>query len=98
MTSGDRPTLDTGYVATRPPPVTSHSSPSHPSHSSQPSPSTTAVYGLDCEMCYTTVGLQLTRVSVIDMSLKPVLEAMVKPSHPIVDYNTRLEHADCMYI
>ena len=40
-------------------------------------------------MCYTTVGLQLTRVSVINMSLQPIYEKLVKPSHPIVDYNTR---------
>ena len=40
-------------------------------------------------MCYTTAGLQLTRVSVINMSLQPVYENIVKPSHPIVDYNTR---------
>lgn len=40
-------------------------------------------------MCYTTAGLELTRVSVIDISLKPVYEALVLPPHPIVDYNTR---------
>ena len=47
------------------------------------------VYALDCEMCYTTEGLELTRVSVVDMSLKPVYENIVKPCHTIVDYNTR---------
>ena len=47
------------------------------------------VYALDCEMCYTTMGLQLTRVTVVDMHLKPIYESLVKPSHTIVDYNTR---------
>lgn len=47
------------------------------------------VYAVDCEMCYTTAGLQLTRVSVIDIELKVIYESLVRPSHPIVDYNTR---------
>ena len=47
------------------------------------------VYAVDCEMCYTTAGLQLTRVSVIDCDLGVVMERLVKPDHPIVDYNTR---------
>ena len=50
------------------------------------------VYALDCEMCYTTIGLELTRISVIDMNLKAVYESLVKPSHTIVDYNTRYIH------
>ena len=40
-------------------------------------------------MCYTTAGLELTRVSVVDMDLQPVYEAIVLPPRPIVDYNTR---------
>lgn len=52
-------------------------------------PNDEVVYALDCEMCYTTVGLELARVSVIDMSLEPVYETLVQPSHTIVDYNTR---------
>ena len=47
------------------------------------------VYSMDCEMCYTTLGLQLTRVTVINKDLKSVFESIVKPSHTIVDYNTR---------
>lgn len=47
------------------------------------------VYSLDCEMCYTTHGLDLTRVTVIDSKCKVIYETLVKPLHPIIDYNTR---------
>lgn len=48
-----------------------------------------AVYSLDCEMCYTTRGLDLTRVTVINSACKVVFETFIKPLHPIIDYNTR---------
>lgn len=83
VTAGERPTLDKGYVTTEAPPTDSTYQPS--------------VYALDCEMCYTTVGLQLTRVSVINMSLQPIYEKLVKPSHPIVDYNTRYHYSEQMF-
>uniref|UniRef100_A0A4W4EM25 Exonuclease domain-containing protein n=1 Tax=Electrophorus electricus TaxID=8005 RepID=A0A4W4EM25_ELEEL len=47
------------------------------------------VYALDCEMCYTKQGLELTRVTVIDSSLKVVYDTFVKPESIVVDYNTR---------
>ncbi|KAJ0172262.1 hypothetical protein K1T71_012235 [Dendrolimus kikuchii] len=47
------------------------------------------VYSLDCEMCYTTHGLDLTRVTVINSACKIVYETLIKPLHPIIDYNTR---------
>ncbi|KAM3961120.1 LOW QUALITY PROTEIN: uncharacterized protein ACR2FA_004670 [Aphomia sociella] len=47
------------------------------------------VYSLDCEMCYTTHGLDLTRVTVINSACKVVYETLIRPLHPIVDYNTR---------
>ena len=56
---------------------------------SSSSSSSNTVYALDCEMCYTTVGLELTRVSLVDMFLQPVFESLILPPHPIVDYNTR---------
>ncbi|XP_033305424.1 RNA exonuclease 1 homolog isoform X1 [Bombus bifarius] len=47
------------------------------------------VYALDCEMCYTTQGLELTRITVIDDDCSVVYETLVNPQNPIIDYNTR---------
>ncbi|KAG7279407.1 hypothetical protein CRUP_024226, partial [Coryphaenoides rupestris] len=47
------------------------------------------VFALDCEMCYTTQGLELTRVTVIDSRLKVIYDTFVKPDCKVVDYNTR---------
>lgn len=47
------------------------------------------VYALDCEMCYTTGGIELIRVTVINPDMKPVYESFVKPENKILDYNTR---------
>jgi len=47
------------------------------------------VFALDCEMCNTTKGNELTRVTVIDNTGETCYESLVKPDTPIVDYNTR---------
>ncbi|XP_034036035.1 RNA exonuclease 1 homolog [Thalassophryne amazonica] len=47
------------------------------------------VFALDCEMCYTKQGLELTRVTVIDSELKVIYDTFVKPDSKVVDYNTR---------
>ena len=44
---------------------------------------------IDCEMCYTTFGSELARVTVIDCKNKPVYETLVLPDNPIIDYNSR---------
>ena len=38
---------------------------------------------------YTIGGCELARVTVIGADLKPIVERLVKPQHPVIDYNTR---------
>ena len=39
--------------------------------------------------CYTTEGVELTRVTVISSDCQVLYETLVKPDNPILDYNTR---------
>ncbi|XP_059510079.1 RNA exonuclease 5-like isoform X2 [Stegostoma tigrinum] len=45
--------------------------------------------GLDCEMCLTTKGSELTRVSVVSADGRCVMDELVKPDNPILNYLTR---------
>lgn len=48
------------------------------------------VYALDCEMCLTSDGKELTRVCLIDFFTSNIIfDQLVKPAKPIVDYLTR---------
>lgn len=42
--------------------------------------------GIDCEMCDTENGLELTRVSIIDFHGTVILDSFVKPLSPILNY------------
>lgn len=47
------------------------------------------LYGLDCEMCRTEKGNELTRVSMVDSNGTCVLDELVKPQNRILNYLTR---------
>ncbi|KAG0231834.1 hypothetical protein B0O80DRAFT_462450 [Mortierella sp. GBAus27b] len=48
-----------------------------------------AVVAMDCEMCYTTGGFELIRISAIDKSGKTIMDELVKPKHNVLDLNSR---------
>ncbi|XP_042219739.1 RNA exonuclease 1 homolog [Homarus americanus] len=46
------------------------------------------VYALDCEMIFTTEGMDVAAISVVDSECEVVYETLVVPNAPILDYNT----------
>ncbi|KAG8041004.1 hypothetical protein G9C98_001992 [Cotesia typhae] len=46
------------------------------------------MFGLDCEMCITTEGRELTRICIVDKQMNVVYETLVKPENKIVNYLT----------
>uniref|UniRef100_A0A1I8P518 Exonuclease domain-containing protein n=1 Tax=Stomoxys calcitrans TaxID=35570 RepID=A0A1I8P518_STOCA len=47
------------------------------------------IYAIDCEMSYTGLGLEVTKVSVVGYDGSLVYEHFVRPRAEIIDYNTR---------
>ncbi|CAJ1054008.1 RNA exonuclease 5-like [Xyrichtys novacula] len=47
------------------------------------------LFGLDCEMCLTVKGYELTRVSLVDHDGNCVLDELVKPQNRILNYLTK---------
>ena len=43
---------------------------------------------IDCEMCYTSEGLELTRASVVGPDGSVIYDKLVMPPRPITNYNT----------
>uniref|UniRef100_A0A673XJD7 Zgc:152968 n=1 Tax=Salmo trutta TaxID=8032 RepID=A0A673XJD7_SALTR len=70
----DAVSLD-GFVSTLPRPASDKGCP--------------GVFSVDCEMCYTTQGLELARVTVVNSSLQVIYDTFVRPDNDVIDYNTR---------
>ncbi|XP_022084738.1 uncharacterized exonuclease C637.09-like isoform X2 [Acanthaster planci] len=47
------------------------------------------IVSVDCEMCVTKKGNELTRVSLVDEQYTVLYNSLVKPHNPIIDYVTR---------
>lgn len=47
------------------------------------------VYAVDCEMYWSTTGLELGRVSVVNADQRCIYDAFVKPNKPVTDYSTK---------
>lgn len=52
------------------------------------SPQRKTVIGMDCEMCMTEQGSEVTRVTLVDFQGNTLYDELVKPENPIIDYLT----------
>lgn len=54
-----------------------------------PVTSTSPMFGLDCEMCFTSAGCnEVTRISIVNEKYESVYETLVLPKNKIVNYLT----------
>ncbi|XP_054720583.1 exonuclease GOR-like [Uloborus diversus] len=49
---------------------------------------TSNIFALDCEMAYTTAGMEVVKVTLVNIGGDVVFDSYVKPSRRILDYNT----------
>ncbi|CEM13733.1 unnamed protein product [Vitrella brassicaformis CCMP3155] len=47
------------------------------------------LFGLDCEMCETENGMEITRVSIVNVRWETVVDTFVRPAGKVTDYLTR---------
>lgn len=47
------------------------------------------IYAIDCEMCKTAKGFELTRISILNWDGEVIYDTLVKPTNPITDYLTQ---------
>ncbi|CAD5209646.1 unnamed protein product [Bursaphelenchus okinawaensis] len=52
-------------------------------------PRSTKVYAMDCEMVFTTWGMSVARLTVVDFNDELVLDIIIKPKEKVLDYNTK---------
>lgn len=57
--------------------------------SEEVTPPPVSVVALDCEMLYTSLGMELCRVTCVDYNGRKTLDRVVRPTGRILDYNTR---------
>jgi DNA polymerase III epsilon subunit-like protein len=48
-----------------------------------------SVICVDCEMCETAAGMELTRLTLVDAHSRVILDTLVLPENPITDYKTQ---------
>jgi RNA exonuclease 1 len=46
------------------------------------------IIGMDCEMCKTSQGSEIARVTLVDFQGNTLFDELVKPENPIIDYLT----------
>ncbi|KAL7669400.1 hypothetical protein ACOME3_010057 [Neoechinorhynchus agilis] len=46
------------------------------------------IYAIDCEMCYTNNGLELSKLTMCDHEFSVIIDTLVRPVNDIIDYNT----------
>jgi DNA polymerase III epsilon subunit-like protein len=56
------------------------------------------IIGLDCEMCDTEHGLELTRISLVDLNVVVLFDYLFKPATPILNYRQAYSGMTCQLL